>query len=63
MNPFQKESSHSLPQQMLYLEYFSFLPVQSLPESNLVLYNAGLDVFLLIKKSLVQVRSLHPINL
>ena len=47
MNPFQKESSHSLLQQMLYLVYFSFLPVQSLPESDPVLYNAGLDVFLL----------------
>ena len=39
MNPFQKESSHSLLQQMLHLEYFSFLPVQSWQESDPVLYN------------------------
>ena len=32
MNPFQKESSHSLLQQMLHLKYFSFLPVQSWPD-------------------------------
>ena len=63
MNPFQKESSHSLLQQMLHLEYFSFLPVQSWQESDPVLYNVGLDIFLLIKKSSEQVHSLHLINL
>ena len=43
--------------------YLSFLPVQSSQESDPVLYNAGLDIFLIIKKSSEQVRSLHPINL
>ena len=62
MNRFQKESFHSLPQQMLHLEYFSFLPVRSWPESDPALYNAGPDIFLIIKKSLEQVRILHPIN-
>ena len=34
----------------------------SWPESDLALYNAGPDIFLIIKKSLEQVRILHPIN-